>query len=82
MSQPANVCNVVDSGMSAFGLETLKADMAARCLDRPFSKSSIYELPFRTVDKAAIRWSANASVRKINAAIIAKDCIMCEARRS
>ena len=45
-----NVRFVVDSGQSVFGLETLKADMTVRCLDRPPSKISIYELPFRIVE--------------------------------
>ena len=44
-----NVCNVVESGQAGFGLGTLIADMAVRCLDRPLSKISIHELPFRTV---------------------------------
>lgn len=40
---------VVVSGQAAFGLETLKADMAVHRLDHLLSKISIEEQPFRIV---------------------------------
>ena len=39
----------VESGQAGLGLETLIADLAMRCRDRPPSKILIYGLPFRTV---------------------------------
>jgi len=41
--------NRVATGLSGFGLESLKADMAEQCLDCLLFKISIHELPFRTV---------------------------------
>ena len=49
-----NICFRVESGQAGFGLETLIADMAVRCPDRPLSEISIHELPFRTVHMADI----------------------------
>ena len=40
---------VVGSGQAGLGLETLIADLAMRCRDRPPSKISIYKLSFWTV---------------------------------
>ena len=42
----------VVSGQAGLGLETLIADLAMRCRDRPPSKILIYELPFRTVQQS------------------------------
>ena len=53
---------VAVSGQAAFGLETLKADMAVRCLDRPLSKISIYEPPFRTVPRSGHSWPEAAHI--------------------
>ena len=46
---PPYGCDVVGFGQAGFGLESLIAAMAVRCLKRPPSKISIYDLPFRTV---------------------------------
>jgi hypothetical protein len=45
------VRNRVVSGMAGLELEILIADMAVRCLDRPLSKISFCELPFRLVQQ-------------------------------
>lgn len=43
--------NVVESGQAGFGLDTLIADMAVRCLDRQLAQISIHDLPSRTIRK-------------------------------
>ena len=51
----ADVRNVVVSGKAGFELETLIADIAKRCLNRPLSEISIHELPFRIVRQTGRR---------------------------
>ena len=48
-AEPRNVRYVVVTGQSGFGLKTLKADIAVRCLDRLLSKFSINDLPSRAL---------------------------------
>lgn len=65
VTRAINVRNVVESGQAGFGLDTLIADMAVRCLGRQLSQISIHELPLRTIRQIGRQARGLAGARSV-----------------